>query len=534
MVSPNDLLTAVANEEEVREAEPTLYFPLLGHSVEVVVPIQALLRAVPSEMLQEASEDTPGAFSYAAARRVDEDMLVLARFLLVGNWFAAVAICRQLLELVILDQEQSHAVRAWREAGSNGPAPQEPAPLFDADRAGLLSDRLAEAKAAYDYTSEALHGRGQLVALWLAEVDSPAWYQATDLIQDALGVISEVGIGRAQLAVRLSASGSPVAEYVRQRGRGPVWHFHPVPELVATTFTAMGSGEWTERLAAALPEFVREEDRFFGAVRRGEADPAGHIDALMLRLLRHGAYRADRFQLGLHLHSAASMDMSGFNGEVTGALRCALLAKAVARGLPVGHHATALATAGAALEASTYLWADESDYLFTAAHRVVEQTARARQWREDAARAAAIEEQPRRRQRWTQRRYAAFIPLLVYMDSFVHAYLGDRRADSRRALVKSFGLDASEEPAPGETGLGNRGRTQSQRLAHIALAQELFATLAGAFPGYDARATEECLQATESDLQAMLDRLRNEVGRNRAALLRESSVGDASPPPQPT
>lgn len=336
-----------------------------------------------------------------------------------------------------------------------------------------------------------------------------------------MDIVANNAIGRAQHALILAGLSSPVAGYVRQRGQGPAWPYKPNPDHAATALGVLQRSEQTDRLAAALRLYREAENAFYSDVHAGAADAAGHHHILMLRLLAHGAERSTRFLAGIQDHLAAGHDMSALNTELVGALRCATLARAIATEVLDGQHAAALATAGAALEASTALWVDEADYLFTAAHRVVEQTGRARQWREEPLRASKTEARHRTQQHWSQRRYAAFTPLLIYMDSFAHAHLAERRAKSRDQLVRSFGLlPTGDSSSAGALVLGIRGRTPSHRLAHAILAQELFATVESLWPNHDVASAEDCLLVRRDAVEAELVTLRNEVGQHRSQLLR--------------
>lgn len=515
MPTPYSLLSEAVETQVQQRRAPSIFFPGL-ESVEVIVPVGALLRQLPEDLLS-SEDDIPGAFSCYVATQLEEGLTRIGRFLGTGDWFASVAICRQLLEFVIVMQEGVEATRAWREGGAIGPPPSLPTRLWDAERAAALTPRLADLVEAYQLTSEATHGRGGLTALWTTDVHSRYWHQALAQFNQALGLISDVAIGSAQLAHKLSSASSNVPEYVRQRGRGPRWHYHPDHDLVCTAFDVLWGDDTTERLAAALPDFTRDEEDYYAVAARGATDVAGTTEAVLLRLMRHGAYRADRFMQSKRSHAAAGIEMSDLIVETASALRCAFLAQQLATRLLTGPHGAALATAGAALHASTLLWADDNDYLFTAAHRTVEQTARARQWREDPVRAETTEGRHRGTQRWVQRRYAAFERLLVDMDAFVHAYLAERRPASRQRLVASFGRRPTNPNSP-TGGPGNEGRTDCQRLAHLVLAQELFATLATAYPGYDTKATTEAIGLSSEQIDSGLTVLRNDVGRFRRLL----------------
>lgn len=160
-------LRSVSRRQAERHAEPVIYpWPL--QSVEPVVPVGALMRELPSGAAAKEGRAELD-YSAVAAESFEQNLLLLGRFLAGGNWFAAVATGRLLLEWAISAQEEGHLLRVWRESGARGPRPEALSPSFDAARAASLSDLLAAMKASYDLLSEALHGRGPIVALWLAK-----------------------------------------------------------------------------------------------------------------------------------------------------------------------------------------------------------------------------------------------------------------------------------------------------------------------------------------------------------------------------
>lgn len=389
-----DLIEAAA-----RIDRDVTFRPEVLQLAEVVFPMKALI-----EEVTDAASPPPQEAQLnflMGAEHVHRELLLVARFLAYGQWFSVIAALRRLLESVIIVEEALPFEAQWLASGGREADWRHPlVPAFDAVRAARRIPRLASAVSSWRELSDALHGRGPAVALWTQKEDSPGWTTALHALTVAFTPVTRAGMTYATRALAAGDPRAPLLHYVAVRGRGPtpVYRFPPEHLLAATEVLRWDQD--THELAAQRVSLSAEERELLQAVRAGKADAAGTADVLLLAVLSQAAGRAERFLKSLQTEVQSGANAATYNSLVISGLRAGGLAKLMSQQLD-GRHADALATAGEAMISTSHLWADDDDLMFVGSRAVLEQTARARVWRENPSKAERIEIQPGR-QRWLQ------------------------------------------------------------------------------------------------------------------------------------